>query len=289
MKRLPLLLLPLLLMGGDCEPKPEPKGYCTGMETVSFQSAVRSVEGLWNTIIGGFPAEERHSTVYVGIIGTGSCSGTILSPHTVLTAGHCNGPNGYRVYLDPVKEPQKYWTATGSLLHPGYSRWAANRGEPHDDLLLLYFDDVTLPEPYTTGFYDDNAQSAQCTRTFGQGWGQTSRPDAPPPEGYEPIPCPEGVSRCLQEANLRVFSERDTDINSRLVSVWNFGAVCFGDSGSALYAMIEGYDKPLIAGVLSTVSSHNCVGGPTPPYTYQGYGTHVKVSAYSDWITQNMH
>jgi hypothetical protein len=279
-----LLIGALLLMGSECEPQPpKPQGYCSGMEGV-VSSVVKGVQGFWNVIIGGFPAEDRYSTVYVGIVGVGSCSGIVLNEHTVLTAGHCNGPDGYHIYPDRTGNPGERYVSTGHLIHPGYTRWENNRGEPHDDLMLIYFDNVELPGPFPLGFYGSES-SEICERTFGQGWGQTERPDAPPPEGYDPIPCAGDLSRCLQEASIKVLDENPTDIDTQLVSALNWGNICFGDSGGPLYAQLAGQPGLHLAGVTSTISAANCVG-------YDGnraHSTHVKVWPYKDWITQNTH
>lgn len=262
----------------ECEPQPEPQpeGFCPGQEG-AVQSVVRRVEGMWNTIIGGQPAENRYSTVYVVAVNQGACTGTVLTPHTVLTAGHCIGDGAHRIYLEPGTGVP-YFTASATLIHPGYYRWSTYRGEPHDDLALVYVDGQTLPPPYVEGLYQSG--NPNCESLLSQGWGQTDRSDAPPPEDYERLPCPEGKTKCLQESSIYVLREKATDLDTQIP---HWGGICFGDSGGPIYAkMSDG--RMLVAGVTSTTTAANCVGYNST----RAYSTHVNLTAYRDWIDANV-
>jgi hypothetical protein len=184
----------------------------------------------------------------------------------VLTAGHCNGPEGYRIYLDRNKP--NYFVATAAYIHPGYYRWSSNRGEPHDDLMLLYVAE-TLPLPYAGGFYDGAKYAGLCEGMTAQGWGQTEDRNDPL---Y--VSCPDGLTKCLRESPYTVFLESPTEIRTKQLTP---GGICFGDSGGPLYAYVKGQPEPFLAGITSTTASTDC----------KVSATHVKVSAYREWIIQN--
>jgi hypothetical protein len=314
MKR--LLLLPLLLLLGadECNPSPNPPPdppdarFCAGVGTGVLASTVRGVKGELLSIIGGFEAEDYYSTVQIMIqdhpgSGWGWCSGTVISPHTVLTAGHCKSAESiYRVYQDRYKGDKRYFVPSSDLRHPGYTRWDSTycridldtgepctgtnadgcytmRCPPHDDLLLLYFEEE-LPWPAADGIYDPDIDWEDCSDLIAQGWGRTQMSGVTPPQGYEYVDCEGGVAACLQQAPIEVIHHRPTDYD-----LWarGWGNICFGDSGSAQYALMAD-GSVLVAGVTSTVSATNCVGD-----SIRAHGTSVKAAYYKDWITQNMH
>jgi hypothetical protein len=284
MKRiLPLLLLSSLLMAQDCQ-SPEPPGnfYCsgaveqpepTGLDALMVD-LLTGIDHVWSTIVGGEPSTDRRSTVFVSIVGVGSCSGVIIGPHTVLTAGHCTGPNGYRIYLN--QQIPNYYASTGATIHPGFWRWNSNRGDPHDDLMLIYVKE-TLPEPYAFGFYNYEINHSVCTGLVAQGWGQTEDPSEP---NY--TICPDTNddgkpdSRCLRETPYTVTLVGDTWIKTKGIPGEKQGFICFGDSGGPLYAIVQGQVQ--LAGITSTTDSTDCKIG----------STHVRVKAYTDWIVANM-
>jgi len=278
-----LALAALMTGANDCESSPPPdlptKRFCAGESRGVLNDLVRDLEGEWNAILGGFEADDYYATVQVVANGQGYCTGTVITPHAVLTAGHCAGDNGYRVYQDRIKHPTEYYVPSKTVLHPGYYRWSNQRGQPHDDLLLLFFDDE-LPIAPVAGLYDSETQWGNCEETFGQGWGQFERPDAPPPPGYEYIPCEDGQPQCLQQSPLYIETKRATDIDTK---VPGWGGICFGDSGGPLYAKMS--DGTLrLAGVTSTTSAANCVGYDRGDGFKQAYGTHVRTGYYLDWV-----
>ena len=277
--RIALLMLALLLVGSDdCEPTApsppelEPAGYCDGTEGV-IDSTLHHAAGTYAAILGGYPAEDRLSVVHVLAINKGSCTGGIINRRTILLAGHCNGPNGYLACLHPDHGP--CWETNKSTIHPGYYRWKVERGEPHDDIMLLHFD-VDLPGPYPKGYYD-SSMTARCVDVSALGWGATSRPGAKPPPEYEKAPCPDvdgdgnPDSRCLQQSAYKVNFETETTLD---VAQATWGGKCFGDSGSILYVKVEGEDGHYMAGTTSTVNDLECIRG----------GTDVKLSYYKPWI-----
>lgn len=103
-------------------------------------------------IIGGQPSTDRRSTVQVWVTG-GYCTGTIIGPHTALTAAHCQNPQEILV------EGIAWYAVSEYLSHPLYSF-------PRHDLQLLYFEE-TMPPPYAE-LWDP---TAGCFTAIAQGYG----------------------------------------------------------------------------------------------------------------------
>ena len=103
-------------------------------------------------IVGGESSAERRSLAYIQ--GNGyHCSATVVGPHTVLTAGHCED------MTDVLVEGEAWYDVTASLTHPDYLF-------PTADLQLLYVAEV-LPEPYAELATTD----IECVSLLAQGYG----------------------------------------------------------------------------------------------------------------------
>jgi hypothetical protein len=277
-KILPILALSFLLMAENCEtpPPPPPNAYCAGaVEKVDPPILDQILEALeaglskaWDTIVGGTPSVDRRSTVFVSIDGKGSCSGVVLGPHTVLTAGHCRGGTGWRVFLD--RNVPSWATVTEALTHPDYIKYLADPTQVElgkADLMLLYTAEE-LPGPYPLDMYDSKWVNL-CEGMIAQGWGQTEAVTEP---NY--VACPGGLTKCLRESPYTVTQEQERSIKTKQLTP---GGICFGDSGGPLYAQVKGQPGLHLAGITSTTASLDC----------KVSSTHVKVSNFRQWIIQN--
>ena len=273
MRWLPASLLALsLACASDCEPAPPPgpppipeggTAYCHGLDYTIWDDVVSGVSGVWNTIIDGEISLDRRATVQV-FFGQAYCSGVALSPHTVLTAGHCGYNEGleHRIRIDG--QPN-FIISNESLVHPDYMKWVNSGNTDFEarksDLMLLYTDEE-IPGPYIalTRLYS-NVQASQCYGMIAQGYGKAE------------VPKP---TEELRESKYKITTETDKLIHSLRTDV---GKICFGDSGGPLYADV-GPGTLELAGITTTTMSADCLTG----------GTHVKLAAAShrEWLGENV-
>ena len=235
MKLLFSALVALALLGADCqpgppEPPPEPNDYCATAvvqpEPTAYESAVDYVSSKLATIIGGEPSTDRRATALVLIGSSRYCSGTVVGKRTVLTAGHCEGPEM------SVRIGAQTFAAAGIHPHPNYSgNW------PYNDLMLLTFEQ-DLPGPYVGMFYEAGTEG--CTELLAQGWGEDNLPG--------PIQ--------LNESRYSVVKEDAMVLYTKQIKP---GGICFGDSGGPLYAVVDG--ELQLAGVTSTTYTQDCLVG----------------------------
>jgi len=101
-------------------------------------------------IVNGTPSVDRRSTAYVQ--GAGSCSGTVVGPHTVLSAAHCQG------MTDVLVEGVAWYDVVEELVHEDYIF-------PYRDLAMFYVEEV-LPEPYAAV-----GLPGECSALVVQGYG----------------------------------------------------------------------------------------------------------------------
>lgn len=256
-----LLLLSLLLMGQSCEPTP-PGTYCAGSTPPStLDILLDNIGGAYSTIIGGTPSVDRRSTVWLDIINEGYCTGVAIGPHTVLSAAHCKGDSGYRVFLDAADrlrpDDVSPIMSVGHIVHPDYWKWLSNgdMAARQADLMLVFFEDE-IPPPYIGANIYSSNYAKFCEGLTAQGWGKN-----------------EDATLDLRESDYLVLSEGERALQTGQAYP---GGICFGDSGGPLYANVQG--QPHLAGITSTTNSLDCLKG----------STHIKVSNYWPWIEANL-
>lgn len=268
MTRLATLLLAVLLMGAHCgdrgiplppdPPPPGPEhGYCAGTHQPQWTDPA---------IVGGYVSTERRATVRVRF-GNALCTGVVISPHTVLTAGHCGyATDDHYIILVEGGGSQIFHT-TDQIVHPRYFDWVNNYDSAgrEFDLQILHTRNP-MPGPYASTFYDSKWSRA-CSNLVAQGYGKDGLGNS---------------GRLLEVGQFGVVRENEWTIHTRGGDASQ--AVCFGDSGGPLYAYVDGVDELVLAGITSTTwGGNDCiVEDESRPAS-----THIKVKAHETWIREN--
>lgn len=225
-------------------------------------------------VVGGKPvrAGEFLDCVAVGSDTQWACSGTLIGPNVVLTAGHCAAYATRVFFGNDVNKPGKVVAVKQRVPHPKY-----RQGKHNDLMVLLLRERVTTVPPCRIA-----PKSLIDAATDGRvvGFGNT---DAHGLFGYGlkrmvdvPIASPDcrgtvdghedslsyGCDRGLEIVAGRPLLERDS---------------CRGDSGGPFY-VLDGAGRWQLAGATSRATEsamHTCGDG----------GIYVRVDRYRAWIT----
>lgn len=232
--------------------------------TLSLTNAAAAITGSRSA-----PSEAiaRSIVTIIGSRGT-VCTGTLIAPNIVLTAGHCVAPGtSYRV-IDPSTQPPKLITAQKAVTHPQFNMQTMLAHRATADVALLQLPSaVPNKSPATLGMPRVPIQPGSRFTVAGVGV-TTSGGD-------------EGVGT-VRAASLAVTGNPGT-LQIRLVDplTQNKSAGmggCTGDSGAPAFEDQDG--KSVIAGVVSWSTGPNngdgCGGltGITP------------LTLYKDWIVK---
>jgi hypothetical protein len=167
---------------------------CGGVDVLPQLCEEPEVDATSAYIIEGRLSEDTRSTVSLG-----SCSGTIVGPHTVLTAAHCE--NVHTVY--PEGWPFPSARIVEQLPHP--KAWGVGR----HDLRLVYVEEELSPVASVAAYQG-------CTSLLVQGYGRTE-------EGEYGTLYERTVAQLWRGHGILMTGE----------------ATCNGDSGGPLYALQE--------------------------------------------------
>jgi hypothetical protein len=217
-----------------------------------------------HAITGGEPDGTAHP--YVGLVALydaegnyiGRCSGTLLSPTVVLTAGHCTYDAALaRVYFDSevtvnLREPGDTGVTGTPYTHPDYD---PNAFYTHD-LGVVVLDEPVYMDEYgqlpEVGQYDylatQRGRNDDTFTTVGYGLQNANK-------------------NHLSALRLRMLAHPRLIIMNRgivgdfsilMSNNANTGGICFGDSGGPLF--YGGEDSNLLVGVTSFVLNSQCAG-----------------------------
>lgn len=109
--------------------------------------------------------------------GAGFCSGVVLSPTVVLTAGHCaQGAQALAINTAPAGAPPQLIAVRDVAMHPEFRANAAQRRERSIDMALLRLT-TPLPARYTPARLDEAGAVAAGARFRIVGFGLTREGD----------------------------------------------------------------------------------------------------------------
>lgn len=224
-------------------------------------------------IVGGVTTRDFSDCVAVGMRDRFCCTGTLIAPGAVLTAGHCNfsrnepaNPCTQRVYFGiDIDEPGRIVNVRQAVPHPDYVPF--DNGRPHNDLtVLLLAEEVTDVRPRRIATAQE-LRAAKTTRLVGfgntdvastGGYGTKRMVDV----GLVGEPTAYGALEGKEFAAGKPYLDRDS---------------CNGDSGGPTYIDISG--AWLLAGATSRGID------PVAPDRFCGDGgVYTLVDAYRDWI-----
>ena len=207
------------------------------------------------------------------------CSGTVVAPNLVLTAGHCventkTGarfkPSGYRIVtgaVDPLAAGATVSRVLGVIVYPHFAR----KLDQGDAALLVLANPVTAPPIALATSSEMKRLKAGLPATMA-GWGLTSFAQRLPTETLQSADTVvQGRKWCA--ANAPPFSAKG-EICGISPPSYTTG-VCSGDSGGPLLAQLPGGGAPIQIGVAVHVYGQCSTRRPS---------VFVKVSAITAWI-----
>ena len=239
-------------------------------------------------ITNGSPPSLGHAAVVALLQSQGQrmrffCSGTLIRPNVVLTAGHC--------LQDGRGNPKKLWVFTGDNLFVGGTLYAVSKTATHPDYspspVMGYVNDIALVRlkssvlgitPIPTLPKDKLLTSADAGAVVSfVGFGQ----DSEGPSGSGSIGRKLQVSGTIGGvSNPCTYSDGTiaSCLNSELSQVWykeglGQGGPCFGDSGGPMLIVRDG------ASYASGVTSYGDA-------TCSRYGVSTRPDAYECWINE---
>ena len=242
---------------------------------VAGPTTSQAIVGGHDAPLGAYPSVARISYVNLGV--SFECTGTLIAPRWVLTAGHCGSATGL-VGNSPAQWPP----ALIDIRIGGDTRNAGERitadqayGHPSQSLDIRY--DISLIHLAATssktptkvvGATESASWSAGTLETI-VGWGQTDS----------------GTPTRLQEANVPITTDAycasaygsSFDPNSMVCAGYPQGGIdtCQGDSGGPMFGVAGGIRR-----VVGTTSWGEGCGEPGKPGVYARVGA----SALRDWI-----
>lgn len=228
----------------------------------SLTHAVRSSDS--NSIINGEDVKAtdlyaKHTVALGPAKGDQICSGVIIAPHFILTAGHCaQGIKKGKIYFGLVAKPKTataIYQITKVTLHPRYCRSCLmNDGmlSNGNDLSIVEFD-KDLPEGFEPVEFANFDQVKTDATVYLAGYGATEKQE------YD----------VLKVTNVLIKQTDDSEFKTQETK----SGSCDGDSGGP--AFFQEGDKLTLAGITSR-GDEEC----------HKHGIYTIPAAHADWIKE---
>ena len=276
-----IIVLSTLLGSGVVQVAGEP-----GVTAAPGGGLVRAQDIVAHTaVIGGTPARGPFfsSIAHVGDLRGAEvteCTGTVIAPTAILTAGHCVENDAGEVYPAAGYQVATHLLSYNSsgrelsgvskvLIFPGFDQ-ASDSG---DAAVLILAVPTTAPAVRLAGASSELLRAG--TRAVVAGWGQLTPTGDSPDEVHRGDLVAQSNAWCRQHA--RTF---DAGTETCAIDPHFKITTCYGDSGSPLLVGSATHDAPTEIGVASR-SSIEC--SPRYPTVF------TRVSALSRWLARTVH
>jgi secreted trypsin-like serine protease len=213
-------------------------------------------------IVGGIATSEYRDCVAIGSKDDWCCTGTLVAPNVVVTAGHCHGGCSDRVFVgDDVEQPKagKVIEVSNAVRHPDYD----DETLAHDLSVLVLAEDADVtPRPLAEEGALEEAGTVRLA-----GYGNT---DVDSMGGY-------GLRRMVDVPLASNDPKFGADPDTEFVAGAPFldRDSCNGDSGGPAY--VQAGDRWYLVGATSRATEsaiRRCGDG----------GIYTRVAAYEEWI-----
>jgi secreted trypsin-like serine protease len=230
-------------------------------DPIYLENAKRLIKDR-SRIVGGIKTSDYRDCVAVGSADGWCCTGTLIAPNVVVTAGHCHGLCTDRVFIGDDVEQLDAGTVIGvaeAVRHPDWSDdpWANDL-----DVLILDEDADVEPRPLADDTALDDAHTVRLA-----GYGNT---DVDSSGGY-------GVRRMVDVPLAGRDPAYGADFDKEFVAGAPFldKDSCNGDSGGPAY--VRQGDRWYLAGATSraTESAVRICGDG---------GIYTRVPVFEDWV-----
>ncbi|MGE3314041.1 MAG: trypsin-like serine protease [Planctomycetaceae bacterium] len=233
-----------------------------------IKNSKKYLESLPARVVGGVPTSEYADCVAVGTSAGWCCTGTLVAPNVVISAGHCYGGCASRVFVgSDVTLSGSVFKVKSAVRHPDYGKAGL-----HNDLMVLILEqDVpgVKPRPFAPSSAIDAGFFVRAV-----GFGNT---DVHSSIGFgikRVVDIPMATPNCETSA---AQSRYGCDNGLELVAGAPFldKDTCNGDSGGPVY--VEHNGNWYLAGATSRATRDSirpCGDG----------GIYVRLDKYIDWI-----
>lgn len=240
-------------------PPADPSGDSIYSDPIFLENAKRLISDR-QRIVGGIPTSEYRDCVAIGSPDQWCCTGTLVAPNVVVTAGHCHGGCSHRVFVgDDVTKAGQEIEVKDAVRHPGYS------DDPfaNDIAVLILAEDANVePRPLAE---DGMIEAAGTVRLAGYG-----NTDVNSTGGY-------GLRRMVDVP----LASNDPKFGANTSTEFVAGAPfldrdsCNGDSGGPAYVEADGRWYLVGATSRATESAvRRCGDG----------GIYTRVGAFDEWV-----
>lgn len=223
------------------------------------------------SVIGGTQAPAGKWPDAVAVLGAqGSCTGTLIAPDVVLTAGHCADANPTQVIADTTDYNGGGGARATVRSITAYPNWETT----YDVAVIVLATPITSVEPRPVGTDYTFASFSANMSVHLVGFGSTDIQGMGANSQLREVTAPVTDANCT---NAAAGCQASVSPGGEFIAGGNNRDSCFGDSGGPVY--LDTPRGPVVIGAVSRgveTAQNPCGGG----------GIYVRTDAIIDWIEQ---